>query len=355
MGKVWRVGLVGLGSAALKIHLPALKKLKQVEVVGGADVTSPAQALSFPVFDSCEEMLASTKPDIVAIITPPVSHFEIARTCLKAGVHVFCEKPFVETVAEAEQLIALAAASKLRIVVNQEFRYMQAHQAAMEMIGTDEFGDLNFIAINQTFRTSAETETGWRGESQRRTCYEFGTHALDLCRYFYREDPISITALMPKPTGADGPDLLNLIQLEFSSDRYAAITLDRLTRGPHRYLDIRLNGTHAGIETTVGGLVEFAAGVRGGGAGPFVRLERRASASARLYKGEAGRTIASDPMDVFPSATAKLFETMLDALETGELPPCSAEDNITTLKLMLAAYESARQGGAKIALAGSDG
>ncbi len=344
----WRVGLVGLGSAAINIHVPALETLRRVEIVGGHDTASVAGARTMPVFDSLEALLERARPEIVCIVTPPGSHYVIAKQCLEHGVHVFCEKPFVETIEQGLDLIGLCRARSLSLVVNQEFRYMQTHAATKARIGHPDFGDLQFISASQSFRTSPATEAGWRGTSNRRTCHEFGIHVLDLCRYFFDEEPLSISARMPKPGGADGPDLLNLIHLEFSGDRAAQITLDRLTHGPHRYLDMRLDGTKGCIESSFGGLMEIAMGVQGNGVGPFVRLERRASASAKLFRGERGTVIGADPLAVFPAATARLFGKMLDALEAGSEPPCNAMDNLKTLALMLAAYESAERKGERI-------
>lgn len=53
---------------------------------------------------------------------------------------------------------------------------------------------------------------------------------------------------MPRGKQPNGPDYLNLIELEFSGDRVAHITLDRLSRGRRRYLDIRLDGEAGSIE-----------------------------------------------------------------------------------------------------------
>lgn len=342
---IWKVGLIGLGRAAKTIHLPALAKQKNVQIVGGVDQVVLADEFNFPVFSSAQELLSRTQPDIAIIATPPSSHFHLTSECLNAGCHVFCEKPFVETVDRAKTLMDLARSRDRHIVINQEFRFMSAHRAAKDKIGQPEFGDLQFVSMSQTFRSSAETEAGWRGDARRRTGIEFGIHAIDLCRYYFEEDPISIRALMPKPANADGPDMLNLIQLEFSGDRYASITLDRLTRGRHRYLDTRLTGTKGSIETTIGGLAMVSAGVRGGGTGPFLNFERRASASARLYSAESFRTIARDPADIFPTATASLIEEMLSAIQNGKIPPCSVEDNLGTLFLTNAAYESAENSG----------
>lgn len=348
--KQWKIGIVGLGAAARNIHLPAFRKLGRLEVVGGVDPYIEESNFKFPVFASLGEMMDAARPDIVAIVTPPDSHFALICEALSSDAHVFCEKPFVSTLEEGRRVIALAKDRGRSVVVNNEFRFMNVHSAAKQKITSPQFGELIFISINQTFFVTSETEAGWRGESKMRTCYEFGTHALDLCRFFFDEEPLSISARMPKPGNHDGPDYLNLIALEFSGDRVAHITLDRLSRGPHRYLDIRLDGENACIESKLGGIAEIAFGVKGGSRKPYLRFEIAPSASARLFAGEKSNSLATDPIDLFPNATARLLGEMLDALENETDPPCSAADNLHTLALMLAAYESGERDGARVIL-----
>ena len=344
------IAVAGLGAAARAIHLPAIAKIPGLELVGGVDPFADKNSFRFPVHDTLAGLLAAQKPDIVAIVTPPASHFALIMECLAAGLHVFCEKPFVLTLEEGRAVIATAARVGRHVVVNNEFRFMNVHEAAHARIGKPGFGDLLFVSVHQTFFVTEDTEKGWRGASTQRTCFEFGTHALDLCRYFFGEEPLSIAARMPKPGRPDGPDYLNLIQLEFSGDRVAHLTLDRLSRGPHRYLDIRLDGSEAAIETRLGGQAQLAVGLRAGSKKPFARLDFAASAAAYLLRGDTRQRLASDPLDLFAHATAKLLRSMVAAIADGTAPPCSAADNIHTLALMLAAYRSAGQKGAALML-----
>lgn len=344
------IAVVGLGAAARNIHLPAIARIPALELVGGVDPYADKTGFSFAVHDTLAGLLAVTKPDIVAIVTPPDSHFALILECLAAGLHVFCEKPFVLTLQEGREVIDTAARAGRHVVVNNEFRFMNVHEAAHAQIGRPGFGDLLFVSMHQTFFVTEDTEKGWRGASTQRTCFEFGTHALDLCRYFFGEEPLSIAARMPKPGRPEGPDYLNLIQLEFSGDRVAHITLDRLSRGPHRYLDIRLDGTEACIETRLGGQAQVAFGIRGGSKRPYARLDLAPSGAAHLLRGDRRTKLATDPLDLFPQSTAKLLRAMVTAIAGGTAPPCSAADNIHTLALMLAAYRSADQKGAALAL-----
>lgn len=336
----YRVAIAGLGKSTQQIHLPAYKGLPDLQVVGGCDPIARAEDFSFPLFPSVPEMLERTQPEILAVATPPASHFQLAHLGLEAGCHVFCEKPFMNTLEEADAIIALAAKARRQVVVNNQFRFMRVHQAAREAIGSSYFGDLMFLSMTQTFLVTEETEAGWRGLDPQRTAKEFGTHALDLCRYFFNENPASISARMPRGSQPNGPDHLNLIQLEFSRDRMAHITLDRLSRGRHRYLDVRLDGDAGSIETSLGGRLEARAGIRPATRRPFFKFDLAMGGRAHLYRGERSSVLAREPLNVFGAATRELMRAFLVALERNETPPCNAADNRHTLALMLAAYES---------------
>jgi D-apiose dehydrogenase len=336
----YRIAITGLGAATRQIHLPAYKRISALQIVGGCDPAARAEDFSFPLFASTPEMLEQTMPHILVVATPPDSHFALTRLGLEAGCHVFCEKPFTSSLEAADAIIAQAKGAGRHVVVNNQFRFMQIHRAAKEKIGSAEFGDLLFLTMHQTFLVTAETEAGWRGQGTQRTAMEFGTHVLDLCRYFFGEEPLSISARMPRGNQPAGPDYLDLIQLEFNGDRVAHIILDRLSRGRHRYLDVRLNGEAGCIETSLGGRLQVSAGIRAATRRPFVSLDVALGGRARLYRGERFSTLARESRNVFAAATEELMRAFLTALQRGETPPCNAVDNRHTLALMLAAYES---------------
>jgi predicted dehydrogenase len=337
---MYKIAISGLGEAAQKIHIPAYSKLSNVEIVGGYDPYVTKADFPFPVYDSLEALLDKTRPDILTVATPTDFHFEQTKLGLKFGCHVFCEKPFTTKIEEAKEIILLAKSANRWVVINQEFRYMNIHIAAKDKIKKSDFGELLFLTAHQTFYVSDKTEEGWRGKDIQRTCKEFGIHVLDLCRYFFDEEPTSIYARFPKGSKPDGPDYLNLIQLEFSGDRVAHIILDRYSKGRHRYLDMRLDGSEGTVETSLGGNIELKGGIKGGTRKPYINLDISLGGNAYLYKGETAKKIASDPLDLFPNATSHLLKLFLEALDLGEVPPCHAEDNLKTLALMHAAYES---------------
>jgi predicted dehydrogenase len=334
------IAMAGLGVAGKTIHLPAYSQLPGVTVVGGFDPAARAADFPFPLFASLQAMLEKTTPDILAVVSPPDFHFEQARQGLQANCHVFCEKPFTSTLEEADELARLSRSARRWLVVNQEFRYLETSRAAKAMIGREGFGELLFLGASQTFPMKAGSEAGWREQGAQRTCKEFGIHVLDLCRYFFDEEPVRIHARMPRGANAGGPDLLNLIELGFSGDRCAHITLDRLAKGRHRYLDMRIDGSEGTIETSLGGRLALHAGIHGATKRPFVDVDVTKGGRARLYHGERFRTIASEPSGIFAHATRGLMGAFLEALDNDTVPPCHAEDARRSLALVLAAYDS---------------
>ena len=122
-----RVLVVGLGNMGLS-HARAYAANKGFEIAGlcsrgiasRADIAAEFKGIA--VFDDFAKALASTKPDAVSINTWPDSHGAYARLALEAGCHVFIEKPLAATVAEAEDIAALAKAKGLKLVIGYILR-----------------------------------------------------------------------------------------------------------------------------------------------------------------------------------------------------------------------------------------
>ena len=159
-----KIAITGLGAAAKQIHLAAYANLANLEVVGGQDPLMREGGFAFPPFSSIDELLEKTSPDILAAVTPTAHHYEITRKGLLAGCHVFCEKPFMASMEQANEITALSREKKRWVVVNNQYRFMNIHSSAKKVIGTPEFGNLLFISANQTFFVSEKTEAGWRGQ-----------------------------------------------------------------------------------------------------------------------------------------------------------------------------------------------
>lgn len=90
------------------------------------------------------ELIRSTDVDAVAIVTPVFAHYELAKAALLAGKHIFVEKPFTSTSAQAKELVDLAAKKKLKIMVDHTFLFTGAVKKIKEVIDSGELGKLLF-------------------------------------------------------------------------------------------------------------------------------------------------------------------------------------------------------------------
>jgi predicted dehydrogenase len=91
------------------------------------------------------EMIKSTQVDAVAIATPVFTHYGLAKAAIQEGKSVFVEKPFTYTVAEAEELIELAAKKKRKIMVDHTFLYTGAVRKLKQLIEDQILGDLYYF------------------------------------------------------------------------------------------------------------------------------------------------------------------------------------------------------------------
>lgn len=90
-------------------------------------------------------ILSDSAIDLVAVATPVRTHFRFASEALLAGKHVFVEKPITATSREAETLIQIAEARKLKLMVGHTFLFTSAVRKIKEVVDSGELGDIYYI------------------------------------------------------------------------------------------------------------------------------------------------------------------------------------------------------------------
>jgi predicted dehydrogenase len=142
---VLKVAIVGCGKIA-DSHAAQIQRIKGCEIVGVCD-REPLMAQQlferFPIkayYSDVDEMLRESRPDVVHITTPPVSHFELAAQCLKAGVHVYVEKPFTLYEHEAQELIQLANERSLKVTAGHDDQFSQVSRRMRALVQSGYLG-----------------------------------------------------------------------------------------------------------------------------------------------------------------------------------------------------------------------
>jgi predicted dehydrogenase len=132
------------------------------------------------------ELIRSTDVDAVAIVTPVFAHHELAKAALLAGKHIFVEKPFTATSAQARELIDLAAKKNLKIMVDHTFLFTGAVKKIKEVIDSGELGKLMFY-------DSVRVNLGLF-QHDVNVIWDLAPHDLSIMAYIIDRIPTSISA-----------------------------------------------------------------------------------------------------------------------------------------------------------------
>ena len=142
-----RMGVIGYGywgpniarnfAGADGVHLAAISD-RNPDALKRAQKAFPAVELT----SDHRDLTTSSAIDAVAVVTPVSLHYQLAREALQNGKHIFVEKPFTATTAEAEELIELAAQKNLTIMVDHTFLFTGAVRKMKELIDQGELGNL---------------------------------------------------------------------------------------------------------------------------------------------------------------------------------------------------------------------
>jgi predicted dehydrogenase len=343
-----RVAVAGLGNAAVNLHLPGLGSIPHAKVVGGCDPSeatrlAAGKQFGFPVFATLAEVLHSTTPDVVIVCAPPKAHRAICLEAFAAGTHVLCEKPLGTSVAESNEIIAAAAAAGKRLALNHEFREMPAFRALLEAARADA-GGVVFAQAWQNMDLPPWAEPGWRGQLLNGVLYEAGIHLVDFVIAAFGETPRAVTATMSScGTREEHTDAVALVTLEFSRGRLAQVTQNRLCKGETQYFEVRVDTASASHRVSYGGRARVSLGLLRSRT-PHVRLEMGAAGMAWKERGHDRATVAGNPGNAPMIATRNLVDRTLRAFIDGTPAPASGEDGRDTLKVLAAAYLSAREG-----------
>ncbi|WP_438424448.1 Gfo/Idh/MocA family protein [Aquimarina macrocephali] len=143
-----KAGVLGAGHLG-KIHLRLLQQSENYDLIGFYDASetqakSIVEEFGYQLFNSIEELIDAV--DVVDIVTPTFAHFDVAKQAIKAGKHVFIEKPITNTVAEAQQLIDLANAHNVKGQVGHVERFNPAYTAVAGKIDSPMFIESHRLA-----------------------------------------------------------------------------------------------------------------------------------------------------------------------------------------------------------------
>lgn len=165
-------------------HAPFITAHPGFNLHGVWERTKNLAAEKYPgvkTYRSLEELLADAEVELVVVNTPSVTHYDYAKQVLQAGRHVIVEKPFTATVAQADELIALAGKKQCLLSVYQNRRYDSDYKTVKKVMEEGWLGRIVDAEIRYdryvpslSYKAHKETPTPAVG-----SLYDLGSHLID--------------------------------------------------------------------------------------------------------------------------------------------------------------------------------
>lgn len=206
------VAAIGLGWVAEHRHLRAMKRNRAFEVVGVID-RHPGRAHQIMLkngYRYSSESADLTQVDwlegvaAVTIATSPMSHYALIRQALELGKHVLTEKPFTMTVAEGEELVALAKARKRRLGVVHNFQFARSTKQLLHELAVGRLGAVRSVSGVQLGNPRRRLPS-WYDQLPCGLLYDESPHLLYLLRLFAGDLRLDRSVQFPSSTGLNTP------------------------------------------------------------------------------------------------------------------------------------------------------
>ncbi len=186
-----KTALLSYGMSGKVFHAPFLAIHTGFELVGSWERSKKLIQEDYPEvksFPSLESILEDSTIDLVIVNTPVATHFEYAKKVLLAGKHAVVEKAFTTTVAEAEELEALAEEKGLKLSVFQNRRWDSDLKTVKKIIDDNMLGDIveaefHFDRYNPVLSPKTHEETANPGAG---ILKDLGPHLIDQALYLFR-------------------------------------------------------------------------------------------------------------------------------------------------------------------------
>jgi predicted dehydrogenase len=330
------VAIIGCGSAAKDLHLPAYGAWS-VDIAGVYDPVAAATdgvRERFPfvrrVYESLDDVLGDPEVVAVDIATRPAERVELIMRAIGAGKHVLAQKPLALELDAARGVVEAAERAGVKIAVNQNGRWAPQWRAATLLIEEGTIGDV--FAVTHLHDKPLPPLVGTHfDELDHFVIYDYDVHWIDISRCWLDGDmPVEVRArdyrTPDQPASARSPWAAT-VEIHYASGADVLIRTVGDARTAQPAAPFWIHGT----EGTIRG------NVLGGSA--FLELDRDGETERFELEGSW-----------FPEGPAGTLGELLSAVADNREPFNSARHNLLSLELTLSACRSADLHGAPVAL-----
>lgn len=312
-----KIGLLGAGHLG-KIHLKCLQMTEGIfDIVGfydadAANAQKVAEDFNLKAFETAEALIDVV--DVIDIVTPTISHFFLAQRAIRAGKHVFIEKPLTHTVEEARELLKLKEEFQVKVQVGHVERFNPALLSVADMKLNPMFIEAHRLATFNPRGTDVSV------------VLDLMIHDLDIVLSLVKSEVKSIAANGVSIV-SETPDIVNA-RLEFENGCVANLTASRLSLKQMRKVRFFQEDAYISLDF----LEKNAQVVRLHDAEDLTEAKRDNLFELPTAKGTKYLDISMPEIEPINAIKAEL-ETFASSINNDTVPKVSIEDGYDALRL----------------------
>ena len=306
-----RTGFIGAGRRATSAHYPSLDRIDEIslEAVSELDegrLLAVKERYGIPKgFVDYQRMLDEVDLDAVCVVMSDTLVTPIALECMRAGKHVFIEKPPGANTAESQLLLDAAEANGVFCMVGYQRRFAAVTREAMRLVDDQGPPTLAVGTFHKNLLDEEPPETG--------TLWQDICHVVDLVRFMVGSEAVEVTAYQDAH-GTDWPNSYNGL-IRFANDAVGIVTGNRASGG--RVLRSELHGIGVGCYMDIPSQIEV---IRDNGEPSIIP-------ATDLYDGPT-----TDALDV--DGTVAMHRHFAHCVRTASTPSTDIRDVIHTSRLV---------------------
>jgi D-apiose dehydrogenase len=329
-----RFAMLGAGFWA-RYQLAAWGEMEGVQCVAICDpvrekAESLARARNVPaVYTEAEALLEQEKPDFIDIVTSPETHHDLVLLAAKHRIPVICQKPMANSLADAEAMVAACREAGIPFFVHENWRWQRPLREMKAVLDSGVLGIVYRAHI--AFRTGMPIleNQPYLAELEEYILPDMGTHILDVARFYFGEAQslyCQCHRVHPHIKGEDAATvMMKMNGVTVVCDMAEAETPLEHDRGD---TFVFVEGEKGSAELT---------------ADCWLRVTTKEGTQARRVPPRSYDWAHPDYM-LFQSAMVACHANLLAGLRGEGVAETTGEDNIKTIRLVYAGYDSARNG-----------
>ena len=330
-----RCAVLGCGYWS-QFQIAAWRELGGVELVAVYNRTrhkaeAIASRFGIPaVYDDAEAMLRETRPDVVDIITDVDSHARFVELAARQRIPAICQKPMAPDLRAARRMVESCREAGVALMIHENFRWQHPLRELRRILGSSELGAAFRARISFCSSFPVFDNQPFLRELERFILTDVGSHILDLPRFLFGEARTLYCRTQRVNPSIRGEDVATVV-LGMQSGATVTCELSYASRLEHE----RFPETFVLVECERGS-VEL---------GPDYWIRTTSSEGTRSRRFPPPRYGWADPAyEVVHSSIVGCNRDLLRALRDGSKAETDGEDNLRTVELVFASYESAESG-----------